>query len=245
MVPIDPLRISATIGRQVFPREKVLQWEAARNRRVFPKLDLGTPSGRIDDQRHRLLERKLEIGRDGLERRLGWELRWSARLARAISILSRGRRRLCTIELVGCEGSAEKVPAFYRSAIENGNDAALLEACPDHYVLSLDRSGMELVLETTGGSPLAARIYLDGGDISSVTTVPDPDYPVQWFAVGRAVEDGPVTGAIRHQFRDEDDGFRAVLTGEFPAAMPSHLIRAHRWHLACEFSNWIEAANSA
>jgi hypothetical protein len=35
------------------------------------------------------------------------------------------------------------------------------------------------------------------------------------------------------------------LTGEFPIATPPWLIRAHRWHLACEFSNWIEAANDA
>ena len=50
--------------------------------------------------------------------------------------------------------------------------------------------------------------------------------------------------AIRHQFCDEPDGFTARLTGEFPAATPPNLIRAHRWHLACEFSNWIEAASS-
>jgi hypothetical protein len=52
------------------------------------------------------------------------------------------------------------------------------------------------------------------------------------------------TGAIRHQFRDEPNGFAARLTGEFPVATPLTLIRAHQWHLACEFSNWIEAANS-
>jgi len=51
--------------------------------------------------------------------------------------------------------------------------------------------------------------------------------------------------AIRHQFRDEPSGFTARLTGEFPVATPPWLIRAHQWHLACEFSNWIEAASAA
>jgi len=136
------------------------------------------------------------------------------------------------------------MPAFYRSAIDAGDDAVLLEACPDHYVLSRDRDGGDVVLETTGGSPLAARIYLREGDVGSVLTAADPDYPVQWVAIGRAAADGPALGAIRHQFRDEADGFRAILTGEFPAALPPRMIRAHEWHLACEFSNWIEACNS-
>ena len=50
-------------------------------------------------------------------------------------------------------------------------------------------------------------------------------------------------GAIRHLFRDGPDRFDVRLTIEFPRATAPHMIRAHRWHLACEFSNWIEAAN--
>jgi hypothetical protein len=29
---------------------------------------------------------------------------------------------------------------------------------------------------------------------------------------------------------------------EFPLLTAPHMIAAHRWHLACEFGNWIEAA---
>jgi hypothetical protein len=52
-------------------------------------------------------------------------------------------------------------------------------------------------------------------------------------------------GGVRHLFRDETHGFRVRLTVEFPVTTPAHTIQQHRWHLACEFSNWIEAANSA
>jgi hypothetical protein len=32
---------------------------------------------------------------------------------------------------------------------------------------------------------------------------------------------------------------------EFPRVTPTRFVNAHCWHLACEFSNWIEAANAA
>jgi hypothetical protein len=35
------------------------------------------------------------------------------------------------------------------------------------------------------------------------------------------------------------------LTIEFPRVTPGRFVNAHRWHLACEFSNWIEAASAA
>ncbi len=91
----------------------------------------------------------------------------------------------------------------------------------------------------------SGRAALDDADTDAVTTQADPAFPVQWIAVGGTGGDGPPTGAIRHQFHDEPSGFAARLTGEFPVATPPWLIRAHQWHLACEFSNWIEAASAA
>ncbi len=158
-------------------------------------------------------------------------------------MVSGGRRRLCTVELTGTHGSAEVMPRYYRRAIEAGDEAALLAACPDHYILSAGPDGLQRVVETTGGSPLAAQILLDETETSTVSTAADPAFPVQWVATGGTGDGGPPIGAIRHQFRDEPDGFRVRLTGEFPAATPPILIRGHQWHLACEFCNWIEAAN--
>lgn len=136
------------------------------------------------------------------------------------------------------------VPRYYRHAMETDDEVALLSACPDHYILCERTDGLQQVVETTGGSPLAARIFLDESDTGTVTTAADPTFPVQWVAVGGTSPAGPPAGAIRHQFRDEPEGFEARLTGEFPLAAPPWLIRGHQWHLACEFSNWIEAANS-
>jgi hypothetical protein len=56
------------------------------------------------------------------------------------------------------------------------------------------------------------------------------------------LDDGLAIGGVRHQFRDEGHGFRPLLTVEFPALTLPTIISGHRWHLAIEFSNWIEAA---
>lgn len=94
-----------------------------------------------------------------------------------------------------------------------------------------------------GGLPFAAAIFLEESDISTIASPVDPACPVQWVAVARN-SSGQPSGGIRHQFRDELRGFVARLTAEFPAATLRHVVRAHRWHLACEFSNWIAAANA-
>lgn len=236
--------ITAEIDGRIVSRSEVLAWEARRADKVCKKLDIVAPSGDLVAQRQALVDRKLELGHDALERLLARELRWSERGSRLLAGLSRGRRRLCTVELTGTGGSAEAMPEYYRRAMETGDEAALISACPDHYVLCMGADRRQKVVETTGGAPLAARILLDESDISTIKTSADPTFPVQWAAVGRGSSAGPPAGGIRHQFRDEANGFRARLIGEFPVATPPNLIREHRWHLACEFSNWIEAANS-
>ncbi|HET9162101.1 MAG TPA: hypothetical protein VFN89_01480 [Solirubrobacterales bacterium] len=238
------MQITAQINGRSVPRSEVLTWESNRARKVCKRLGLDVPADDLTAQREALVKRKLELGHGRLEEMLERQLRWSARAERVITGLSRGKRRLCSVELTGTGGSAEALPRFYHEAMENGDEQALLAACPDHYVLCADESGVPQVIETTGGSPLAARIFLDESDTSTLTTRADPDFPVQWIAVGGSTRTGRPAGGIRHQFRDEPMGFKIRLTGEFPLAMPPRLIRAHEWHLACEFSNWMEAANS-
>ena len=239
------LGITATIGDREFSRAEVQAWEAERISKVAKKLGVAPLRGDLEARRQALVERKLELGHEALEAKLARELRLSARSSRLLSALSRGRRRVCTIELSGPKGSAEAMPAFYRQAMETADEAALLVASADHFLLGQRADGVQQVIETPGGAPLASRIFLDESDTGSVATVADPAFPVQWVAVGRSSPDGPVAGGLRHQFGDGPDGFQARLTIEFPALTPSRIVHEHRWHLACEFSNWIEAANAA
>jgi hypothetical protein len=235
--------IAANIGGRQVPRQEVLAWEHERAAKVCARLGLDSPPDDVAARREALVARKLEMGHEALERMLARELRLSARSSRLMTALSRGRRRLCEIELTGTGLTAETMPAFYRKAMRTGDEAPLLAASPDHYLLFQGADGVQQVIETTGGAPLASRIFLDESDTSSVTTSADPSFPVQWVAVGRAAAGAPPSGAIRHQFRDDRAGFTARLTIELPVLTPGRVARAHHWHLACEFSNWIEAAN--
>jgi hypothetical protein len=237
------LEIIATIGDREVDRDEVRRWESERAVKVAQNLGMELPGGDLAARREALVRKKLELGHGAIEAGLARQLRVSARSSRLMSALSRGRRRFCAVELSGPEGSAEALPAFYREAMGSGDEAALLASSPDHLLLDQAADAVQQVIETTGGAPLASRIFLDESDTSSVTSEADPDFPVQWVAVGRSAPDGPAAGGLRHQFRDGPDGFRARLMVEFPVLTPGRIVREHRWHLACEFSNWIEAAN--
>lgn len=238
------LEITAQIGGKSVTRDEVLEWEARRAAVVHRRLGMGKAPADVAAARQALVAKKLELGHEELERRLARQAAVATRSSLLMTSLSRGRRRLCTIELIGRGGSAEGMPAFYREAMETGDEAPLLAASPDHYVLTRRADGVQQVIETTGGSPLASRIFLDESEAGPVETPADPAFPVQWVAIGRPRLDGPAAGAIRHQFRDEPGGFRARLTVELPRVTPGRIVAAHRWHLACEFSNWIEMVNA-
>jgi len=115
--------------------------------------------------------------------------------------------------------------------------------CPDHWIIRPGPNGWQEVVETTGGSPLASRLFIDYQDTSTLQSTPDPAFPHQITAVAR-LRDGTPIGGLRHQLRNTATGFQMKCTAEFPAiALPS-MIAGHKWHLACEFSNMIEQSNS-
>jgi hypothetical protein len=240
------LDITAVFGERSASRAEVLEWEGRRAAVVYKKLGMGAPPADVAARREALVARKLELGHAEIERRLARQMAMATRSSRVMSALSRGGRRLCVVELRGTGGSAEAVPAFYKAAMDSGDEAPLLAAAPDHWILRKRDDGIQQVIETTGGSPLASRIYLDENEVGPISTPADPSFPVQWVALGRARLDGPPAGALRHQFRDEPGGaFTARLTIEFPRVTPARFVNEHRRHLACEFSNWIEAASAA
>ena len=223
-------------GRPV-TREAFLAWENHCIDAASKRLGTHVPDGAVHLRRETFLEQKLDLGATEIARRLRRDTEWSDRIALIQAKMS-ARRRLSTIDLVAPTGTAEEVEEFFSAAATD--EAAMLRACPDHYAIRMGPDGQE-VLETTGGSPLAARFVIDYDDVSSLVTPPDPAWPVQVAGVARAAE-GTAIGGVRHQFRTTKQGFEARLTVEFPLPTLPTMVRGHRWHLACEFSNWIEAA---
>ena len=238
------LPIVAHIAGRRASRDEVRGWELGRARSVARKLRVPEPPHDLAELNRRLVDRKLELGHAGIELLLDRQLAVSDRVGRASAAISRGRRRVCAAEL-SCEtGVAEIVPAWYARTIAANQEEPLIAACPDHYLSRTNPDGTQEVIETTGGSPLPVRMFFDDLDTTSITTPVDAAFPTQWVSVARAA-DGTAIGGVRHQFRDRaGGGFDVRLTVEFPLTTLPHMIAAHRWHLACEFSNWIEFVNA-
>jgi hypothetical protein len=120
----------------------------------------------------------------------------------------------------------------------------MLDACPDHSIIATSADGKQVVVETTGGSPFASEFVIDYSDTAAVKTALDPSFPDRIVGAAR-LKDGVIVGGVCHQFRQEGEGFRAKLSVEFPMMILPYMIAEHRWHLAAEFSNWIEAASTS
>jgi len=238
------MNIRAFIGGREIPREYVLAWERRRALVVLKKLG-GTATGSEDLQilRSLILDRKLTLGPDGIRRLLKRELAVSQPLANFVAQISFSRRRFSVTELQVERGSASEFLNWFLQRAELNDERSMLAASPDHYLIQTNAAGAQEVIETTGGSPMVGRFLIDYQDLSSLRSLSDPAYPYQVAGVARA-ENGLAIGGVRHQFRDEGAGFRAKLTVEFPAMIIPGAVSAHRWHLASEFSNWIEAAFS-
>lgn len=232
--------LAVRIADETVTRERVLAWEDKRIDAAAKKLGVTAPTERsLATRREAFLAQKLDLGSEEMMGRLHRDARAADLIGRLQARVS-NRRRISRIEIDATGGTAAEFVEFFETATATSDEAAMLRACPDHFVIRMGPAGQE-VLETNGGSPLAAFFAIDYEDVSSLVTAPDLAFPLQVAGVARA-SDGTAIGGVRHQFRDTADGFQARLTVEFPLPTLPTMVSGHRWHLACEFSNWIEAA---
>jgi len=241
-IPRQPITIRLGGQTRTLTRSEVLAWESKRAVKALRRLGAAEPKGNIDELRNAVVEAKMALGRQEIQRNLGRQVIWSDRLTRIVARASGRHRRMCQVELFLPNGSAKALPAWYFDRAERDDEAAFLLACPDHHLFRLLPDGRQEVWETTGGSPLASRFFFTMGETNHLITPADPCYPVQMTGAAR-LADGTVIGGIRHQFRDETGGMRALLSVEYPWLMGPIAVAMHRWHVACEFSVWAEAAN--
>lgn len=117
------------------------------------------------------------------------------------------------------------------------NRLCCLRANPDHYLLRGIGNDVQEVLEITGGLFVVSLFDIRYGDFAGLCSPQDADYPLQAAGVSY-LKNGLAIGAVRHQMKDTENGCHIKLTVEFPALMPNRNIRAHEYHLACEFYNW-------
>lgn len=237
--------IVATIAGKQVVRAQVLAWEDHRARMVMRKLAIpDSDSMTLPERRAALLARKLELGHARLRRHLRFQLFASHLLAIVLALLSGRRRSFSVCELWIERGSAEHFRRWFENRVPLDDQPGMLAGCPDHYIIATTSPSHQEVIETVGGAPFASEVVLDYSDQTGVVTPPDPAYPLQIAATAK-LRSGRAVGGVRHQLRQEGEGFRALIAVEFPRAIFPSIVAGHRWHLATEFSNWIEAAAEA
>lgn len=234
------LALEIDIEGERVPLERVAAWEHRSALKALKKLDSSADGQELSQLRQQLLTRKHQLGHAGIRQRLRRDLAISDTLARGVAWMSCGCRRYSVIEILSPVGTAEGFAHWFEEVTRLNREDVMIAALPEHYLIATDANGQQEVIETNGGAPLPARFFVDYDDLSGLKSVRDADYPVQVAGVARA-PNGTAIGGVRHQFRNEGPGFRAKLTVEFPSLMMPSVLKGHRMHLACEFSNWINA----
>lgn len=250
--------ITAYWDGKAINRHQVKAWEARRLAAVWTKLtakigkdqahaiskreDPTIPLSDLEQQRNALTALKLAIGHDQMKRLFAAELAFSARAAKIMTTLAGGKRKISAIEIHTDRGSAAQFVDWFFAVGHRAEESAMIHANPDHYVVTTLSDGRQEVVETTGGAPAASHFFVHFGDFTGVEIPRDGQLPLA-FGGRCCLPDGTMIGSALHQFRENPaGGWFAKLSIEFPFLLPPWLIRAHRWHLACEFSNWAEAA---
>lgn len=232
--------IHVYINGQNVPNEDIIEWEIKRANIVLKKLGSKPFSKNIMSLRHQLRELKAKLGQEKIKEILKKELMLSDQLAKLTAWLSFGQRRYSITEIFVENAIAEQFVEWFEQCNKTNNEAAMLAGTPDHYVISTT-NGVQEVIETNGGAPLTARFYIDYDDLLSLRSKINPSFPLQIAGVAKS-SDGIAIGGVRHQFRNEGNGFRARLTVEYPLLILPSIISGHQMHLANEFSNWISTA---
>ncbi|WP_246124198.1 hypothetical protein [Nocardia bhagyanarayanae] len=250
------MNLRATIGAREVTRQEVLDWESRRADAVLAKFasrlgDLGIDEllpdhaevrrAPLPTRRTALNTLKYGLGHAGMYAMLKREIAFSERMTRAGVAMSRGRVKFAATRLQVPGLSAQRFGEWFDNLVVINDEKTMNAACPDHYLLRGLGDGRQEVVETTGGAPAASRFLVDYQRTEAIEIPADPDYPIQ--IVGTAyLDDGLVIGGVRHQFRDTNGVLDAMMTVQFPAAVPARNIHQHQWHLACEFSNWLIAS---
>lgn len=229
------------IDHQTVSKEILSKWQLRRIQKVLATLGQSMAMSQdAEAMQKQLAEKKLKYTYDEMLRLLRFKLRM-CNLMMNIGVTLSGNKRKFAVTEISMDGiSAEEVThgldiLMLEQSAENNK--VNLWACPDHYVLRPGADSSLEVIETCGSAPFPMQFFIKYGDETGLQTPRDLSYPYQSAGVAYS-KSGKLIGGVRHQFRDTDTGFEARLVVEFPAILPTPILKAHQMHLACEFSHW-------
>ncbi|HTQ20321.1 MAG TPA: hypothetical protein VML93_24020, partial [Mycobacterium sp.] len=144
--------ITASINGKQVPRTDVRKWEARRAKAVLkkfasrlgslaiaeisPGLDLDAVlHSELDVQRQALLTLKTGLGHAGMYAMLRREIAASERISRTAVAASRGRAARSVTQLTAPGVSAEGFAGWFNNLTAVNDEANMLDAMPDHYLL--------------------------------------------------------------------------------------------------------------
>ena len=250
------LKISVSINGSTESRESVLQWEARRLQIVVERMNHHLPAALLDEllaltlrppksianitqERQALADAKIRAGNYAMRQLVKPDVFISS-LVSLISKFVLSGWAISEIELTSNKGTAEGFAKWFNNKIQQNDELAMLMACPDHYLFGKAFTDGQEVIETTGGAVLPSHFGINYNNSANLPINNDKNYPVQFN--GAAINDfGMVIGGTNHLLRNKGTGFEVHPRIFFPSILPSFMIHEHRWHLACEFSNWITA----
>ena len=249
-------KLTAYIAGKAVDRETVLQWEARRLQVAADRLSGNLPAALVGElgglisrpalsttdiarERELLADAKMRMGEAEIRDLMAADIAISDPASEAAA--ATGEWSVSSTGLSCTLGTADGFIEWFNTRRDQNDQRAMLVAGPDHYLIHTPRSGIQEVIEVTGGAVLAARFVIDYADNADVPISRDPEFPIEASGWARTAG-GTRIGAVRHQFRnDPGGGFSAKLAVAFPAAMPPWMFSEHSWHLACEFSDWVSA----
>lgn len=238
---MNNIEIRAVIDGRVVSREEIRKCEAERCYVAARKLKVEAGDD-IAVLRRNILARKLEVGKEGLSKLTARECRLASLLVDRFVRKSEGRYVLSGIDIYAKGISGGEFVTWFEKQAEKNNTAAMLQAHPEHYIIENHPDGSQEVCETNGGSPFAASFTIFFNDTASINIPLLPGHPYRIEGVSKA--NGRRIGAARHQFQDTEEGLHGHLCIEFPEKTMKKVVDGHKWHLAIEFANWIEASAS-
>ncbi|MFJ7910410.1 hypothetical protein [Kitasatospora sp. NPDC096204] len=216
------LTVRTVIDGTEYTQDDIRQWELNRARNALTLL-------------------KNRIGDEAMRELLAEDLRAADETMAPLPDASGGAWRSAVTEMEIDGISAEEFLTWWQGRLASGDRTALLSANPEHY-LANSADGVVEIIETIGSGPL--RFFLTFHDGVAIEDEGHETYPVRIGGTGR-LTDGTEICRVMHEFGDGPRGLRIRLTIQFPASAPEHVFTGHKWHFACEFLNWLEAAHTA
>ena len=232
--------VRVSIDGKIFPKGAILKWEQEHTDKMKRFFDKRVNGGCNVKNADEFADFKANITESDMRRMLKKLNGVCAAVTSAAVGLSGKRRKISVAEIDLDFCDSETVYNMFMDTMMNNtpeNIRCNLRANPEHFLLKGADGSTQEVIEISGDIPIPEQFFIRYGDENGLVSEKEAEYPFQASGVA-FLKSGQKIGGVRHQMKDTPNGCHIKLMVEFPAIMPNRNIKAHQYHLACEFYNW-------